>query len=325
MKISLKTGATDVGVRADVFLSKAVPLLSRSKAATLLHSGAIQLDGERCKPSHRLRGGETLEGELPLPPPPTVEPEDIPLGIVHEDEDIAVVNKPAGMVVHPAGSLRSGTMVNALLFHLNKLSHIGGRCRPGLVHRLDKGTSGLLVVAKSDMAHHRLSLQVLSREMDRRYLAYIWGVPGIMSGTIRKPLARSRRDRRRFVPDPAGKHAVTHFRRLESYRLATKLEITLETGRTHQIRVHMSYAGHPVVGDATYGGRQRAVGRLPSAQKPEGRLLLRIIARQALHAYRLVFDHPRTGERLSFQAAPPGDMIALQETLRERWGTEELE
>jgi 23S rRNA pseudouridine1911/1915/1917 synthase len=316
MRIALRAGPADAGERVDVFLSKAVPVMSRSKAAASLRTGAILVDGVAWKPSHRLRGGELLEGELPVPPPPAVEPEDIPIPILYEDEHLAVVAKPAGLVVHPAGRLRSGTLVNALLYHLSALSDVGGSCRPGLVHRLDKDTSGLLVVAKHDIAHHRLSLQVQSREMERRYIAFVWGRPPSSEGRVDKPLARSRRDRRRFAADPAGKPAVTHYRLVEDFGLASRLEVILETGRTHQIRVHMSYVGHPVVGDPTYGGRQRALGRLSASQKTRGRAMLQVIPRQALHAYRLAFRHPATGARLSFTSPMPKDMAELEHLLR---------
>ncbi len=316
MRIALRACPGDAGERVDVFLSKAVPVLSRSKAAASLRAGAILVDGAPCKPSHRLRGRETLEGELPVSPPSAVRPENIPISIVYEDDDLAVVDKPAGLVVHPAGHLRSGTLVNALLHHLEALSGVGGSCRPGLVHRLDKDTSGLLVVAKHDVAHHLLSLQVQSREMDRRYIAFVWGRAPAFQGRVDKPLARSRRDRRRFAADPGGKPALTHYTLVEEFDLASRLEVVLETGRTHQIRVHMSYIGHPVVGDPTYGGRQRALSRLPSSQKALGREILHVISRQALHAYGLAFRHPATGAPLSFASPMPNDMTELEHLLR---------
>jgi 23S rRNA pseudouridine1911/1915/1917 synthase len=322
MRIALRAGPADAGERVDVFLSRSVLVLSRSKAAASLRSGAILVDGSSCKPSHRLRGGEMLEGDLPVLPPPGVEPENIPLSIVYEDDHLAVVDKPAGLVVHPAGHLRSGTLVNALLYHLNTLSDVGGTCRPGLVHRLDKDTSGLLVVAKHDLAHYRLSLQIQSREMDRRYIAFVWGRPPTSPGRVDKPLARSKRDRRRFAADPAGKPAVTHYRLVEEFDLASKLEVVLQTGRTHQIRVHMSYIGHPVVGDPTYGGRQRAIGRLSSSRKAGARDILHVIPRQALHAYRLTFRHPSTDVSLSFGSPLPDDMGELEHLLRGTGGDE---
>ncbi len=316
MEIALRASPADAGQRVDVVLSNMVPVLSRSKAAQLLRGGAILVDGAPCKPSYRLRGTEAIEGKLLPPPPSTIEPQNIPLAIVYEDDDVAVVNKAAGLVVHPAGSMRRGTMVNALLYHVNSLSSVGGAWRPGLVHRLDKDTSGLLVVAKNDHAHYRLSLQVASRAVERTYVAFLWGSPPDPSGTIDKPVARSKRDRRRFVVDCRGKKAVTHYRRIEQFALAAKVEVTLETGRTHQIRVHMSHIGHPVVGDPTYGGRQRSVGRLTGSQKAAGRALLRVIGRQALHAQRLTFTHPRTQEQLSFDAPVPQDMVTLEQSLR---------
>jgi 23S rRNA pseudouridine1911/1915/1917 synthase len=316
MRIALRASPADAGERVDVFLSRAVPVLSRSKAAASLRAGAILVDGVPCKPSHRLHGSEMLEGDLPVPPPPSVEPENIPVSIVYEDDDLAVVDKPAGLVVHPAGRLRSGTLVNALLYHLNALSGVGGACRPGLVHRLDKDTSGLLVVAKHDVAHYRLSLQVQSREMDRRYIAFVWGRLPASQGRVDKPLARSRRDRRRFAADPGGKPAVTHYRLADEFDLASRLEVILETGRTHQIRVHMSYIGHPVVGDPTYGGRQRAIGRVSSSRRARAREILCVMQRQALHAYRLSFRHPSTSAPLSFTSRMPDDMTELEHLLR---------
>jgi 23S rRNA pseudouridine1911/1915/1917 synthase len=325
----------DAPVRLDKALAVAVPeeaALSRSRLARMIAEGAVSLDGVVVTDQK----AKVAEGEiytLRLDPAAAVEtlPEDIPLRVIWEDGDLIVIDKPAGMVVHPAPGTPSGTLVNALLHHCgDTLSGIGGERRPGIVHRIDKDTTGLLVVAKSDRAHHGLAKQFEAHTVNRRYLAVVHGVPkasdprlrglrgvtaeaaGVMK--IATNLARHKTDRQRqAVVWEEGRHAVTRFRVLESFAdQAALVECWLETGRTHQIRVHLAYAGHGLLGDQTYGGKRRLAAKVLGDGAEAGNLF----PRQALHAATLGFDHPVTGERLEFAAEVPEDMTALLSALR---------
>jgi 23S rRNA pseudouridine1911/1915/1917 synthase len=325
----------DAPVRLDKALAVAVPeeaALSRSRLARMIAEGAVSLDGVVVTDQK----AKVAEGEvytLRLDPAAAVEtlPEDIPLRVIWEDGDLIVIDKPAGMVVHPAPGTPTGTLVNALLHHCgDTLSGIGGERRPGIVHRIDKDTTGLLVVAKSDRAHHGLAKQFEAHTVTRRYLAVVHGVPkasdprlrglrgvtaeaaGVMR--IATNLARHRTDRQRqAVVWEEGRHAVTRFRVLESFAdQAALVECWLETGRTHQIRVHLAYAGHGLLGDQTYGGKRRLAAKVLGDGAEAGNLF----PRQALHAVTLGFDHPVTGERLEFAAEVPEDMTALLSALR---------
>ena len=325
----------DAPARLDKALAAAVPeeaALSRSRLMRMIAEGAVSLAGVAVTdPKARALPGEVYD--LRLAPAAEVETlaEDIPLSVIWEDGDLIVIDKPAGMVVHPAPGSPRGTLVNALLAHCgDTLSGIGGERRPGIVHRIDKDTTGLLVVAKSDRAHHGLAAQFEAHSVDRHYLALVHGVPsahdprlrglrGISfeaAGLIRiaTNLARHKTDRQRqAVIWEAGRHAVTRAKVLESYAGAAALvECRLETGRTHQIRVHMAYAGHGLIGDQTYGGKRRLADKLLGPAAALGN----DFPRQALHAASLGFDHPVTGERLEFQAPLPADMAALVAALR---------
>jgi len=267
-----------VGQRLDHFLTGQEPFLSRSQVQRLMVKGLVLVNARQARPSLRLRAGDLIRMTVPPPEEVTLAPEAIPLDIVYEDEDLLVVNKPAGMVVHPAAGHHRGTLVNALLDHCPDLSGIGGYLRPGIVHRLDKDTSGLLLVSKSDLAHQGLSAGLKARQIKRKYLALVCGEVRSGQGLIDAPLGRDPKDRKRMAVVAGGRTARTHYRIKERFTGYTLLDMELETGRTHQIRVHLAYAGYPVAGDPVYGPRRNPL-HLPG---------------QALHAYRIVFTHPRT-------------------------------
>ena len=291
------------GRRLDVVIAARVPSLSRSRIAQLVADGHVRVDGTPRKPAFRVGSGQAVEVVVPPPVAVALRPEAIPLEIVLEDADLVVVNKPAGLTVHPAPGHASGTLVNALLAVVRDLAGVGGELRPGIVHRLDKDTSGLLVVAKSDAAHRALAAQFKAHTAQRTYLAVVRGRVRSDKGTVRAPLGRHPVRRKRIAVVPAGRAAVTHYTVLERFRDATLLACRLETGRTHQIRVHLAHAGYPVIGDPVYG----------RARAPE-------IARQALHAARLEFEHPRTGRRVTCSAPVPDDMARLLARLRAEAG-----
>ena len=304
--IDVRLDAAHAGWRLDRALALAVPTLSRERLKALIRSGAVETGGQAVRdPATRVRGNESLSVAVPEPQPAHNVPQDIPLKVVFEDEHLLVVDKPAGLVVHPAAGNLDGTLVNALLHHCaGNLSGIGGVARPGIVHRIDKDTSGLLVVAKSDVAHEGLAKQFAAHSIDRRYLALVSGVPKASHGTVDAPLARSATNRKKIaiVEGQRGKRAVTHWKRLEVRRDAALVECRLETGRTHQVRVHMASIGHPLLGDPVYGG----------SRKTHGKLLTELgFHRQALHAAQLGFVHPVTRSRLSFSSPMPADMQEL--------------
>ena len=298
--------ATAAGLRLDKALAEAVPLYSRERLKNLVQGGRLSGPaGVIWDPATKMKGGEALTLDVPEARPSDTVAQDIPLAIVHEDDHLLVVDKPAGLVVHPAAGNYDGTMVNALLHHCaGRLSGIGGVARPGIVHRIDKDTSGLLVVAKTDKAHEGLAAQFARHDVDRRYTAVVGGVPVPPAGRIEGALARSTTNRQKMaiVKDGRGKHAITHFRTVAAFDGAAQVECRLETGRTHQIRVHMASIGHALLGDAVYG-------RTPGKLAP----LLKDLAfeRQALHAATLGFVHPVTQEKLCFESPLPADMVAL--------------
>jgi 23S rRNA pseudouridine1911/1915/1917 synthase len=298
------------GWRLDRALAAAVPTLSRERLKALIRGGAVDTLGAALRdPAIKVRGDESLRIAVPEPRPAHNEPQDIPLTIVFEDEHLLVVDKPAGLVVHPAAGNFDGTLVNALLHHCTgKLSGIGGVARPGIVHRIDKDTSGLLVVAKTDIAHEGLAKQFAAHSIDRRYVAIVSGVPLVGAGTVDAPLARSAANRKKIaiVGASRGKRAVTHWKRLEVLKDSALLECRLETGRTHQVRVHMASIGHPLLGDPAYGRSGKAHGKLLKQLGFE---------RQALHAAELGFTHPVTKRKLSFASAMPPDMQELMRAL----------
>ncbi|HUE95101.1 MAG TPA: RluA family pseudouridine synthase [Longimicrobiaceae bacterium] len=301
------------GDRLDSYLADRLEL-SRSRLEQLIASGEITIDGVVPKKRYRPRPGDRIRVRVPPPEPADAAPEDIPLDIVYEDEDLLVLNKPAGLVVHPAPGHRSGTLVNALLHHVGDLSGIGGVLRPGIVHRLDRATSGLMIVAKNDRAHERLSDALKRRKIRRRYLAAAWGHLAEDAITVDGPIARHPTERKKMGVVEGGRRALTHFRRLERWRAADLLSAELETGRTHQIRVHLQHIGHPVVGDELYGaGRERGIS---GADRGWAASLARRTPRQFLHATELRFEHPRTREPMHFEAPLPADLQAVAEWAR---------
>ncbi|RLQ88664.1 RluA family pseudouridine synthase [Notoacmeibacter ruber] len=314
---------TDAGQRIDQALAaRLAPDLSRGRIQTLLRMGAVSIDGRAVtEPKSKVPASGIVRIEMPAPDDPLPRPQDIALDIMFEDDELIVIDKPAGLVVHPGAGVPDGTLVNALIHHCrDSLSGIGGVKRPGIVHRLDKETSGVMVVAKTDHAHRLLSAAFASHGRDgalaRRYLALCWGAPSRMKGTIDAHLGRASNDRTRrsVVPAsrPDARHAVTHFavekRFPQRDAVAALIECELETGRTHQIRVHMNHIGHPLIGDAVYGAAfATKANRLPSPARD----VAQAFSRQALHAHHLAFNHPASGERLSFTTPPPSDMAEL--------------
>ncbi|BFH61505.1 RluA family pseudouridine synthase [Paenibacillus azoreducens] len=276
--------------------------VSRSQVQLWIASGHVMVNGKAVKANYKLAEGDHLEVTVPEPSIVEIVPEDIPLDVAYEDRDVIVVNKPRGMVVHPAPGHSSGTLVNALMYHCKDLSGINGELRPGIVHRIDKDTSGLLMAAKNDKAHASLAAQLKDHSVTRKYVALVHGNVSHDQGTVDAPIGRDPQDRKMFtVTDKNSKHAVTHFAVLERFGDYTLLELQLETGRTHQIRVHMKFIGHPLVGDPVYG-RSKGI-------KMDG---------QALHAKVLGFVHPSSGEYMEFAAPLPEDMENLLENLRSR-------
>ncbi|MEX2583135.1 MAG: RluA family pseudouridine synthase [Gemmatimonadota bacterium] len=300
--------------RLDSYLAERLDL-SRSRIEQLIGNGQVQLNGGLPKKRDIPQSGDRIVVQLPPAQPSHIGPEAIPLDIVYEDEDLLVVNKPAGLVVHPAPGHPSGTLVNALLHAVTDLSGIGGVLRPGIVHRLDRDTSGLMIVAKHDRAHTKLSAALKRRRIRRRYLAASWGHLREETVTVDAPIGRHTTQRKLMGVVEDGRRAVTHFRVLERWRAAELLSAELETGRTHQIRVHLLHIGHPVVGDATYAaGRERGFS---GPERGWARSLARRTPRQFLHAAQLRFEHPRTGADMEFEAALPSDLAAVAEWARE--------
>jgi 23S rRNA pseudouridine1911/1915/1917 synthase len=304
--IDIRLQPAHAGWRLDRALAAAVPTLSRERLKTLIRTGAVESAGKPLRdPATKVRGDESFRVAVPEPEPAHNEPQDIPLTIVFEDQHLLVVDKPAGLVVHPAAGNLDGTLVNALLHHCGgSLSGIGGVARPGIVHRIDKDTSGLLVVAKTDVAHEGLAKQFAAHSIDRRYLAIVSGVPRSNGGKVDAPRARSATNRKKIaiVEGSRGKRAVTHWSRLNVLKDAALVQCRLETGRTHQVRVHMASIGHPLLGDPVYG----------RSGKGHGKLLKELqFHRQALHAAELGFTHPVTKHRLSFSSPMPPDMQEL--------------
>ena len=294
--------------RLDLFVSERLEL-SRTRVQKLLGEEKITVDGRPGKKSEPVEEGQRITVRVPPARTVSMEPEDIPIEIVYQDGHLAVVNKPAGMVVHPAPGHRSGTMVNALMFHVRDLSGVGGRLRPGIVHRLDRDTSGLLVVAKTDLAHQALSEALKRRDIKRIYQALVWGHIDRDTLVIDAPIGRDPRDRKRMAVVEDGRNAVTRIRLAERWVRADLVDVALKTGRTHQIRVHLSHIGHPVVGDSTYGrGWERGMGGGSRRWADE---LARRVPRQFLHAAALGFDHPVTGERMRFRVPLPPDLAAI--------------
>ena len=322
---TILVGEAEVGARLDRVLATHATALSRTRLKALILAGRVAVGGRTIRdPGHRVNAGDRLT--LAVPPPEEAAPraEAIPLAIVHEDDDLIVIDKPQGLVVHPAAGNRGGTLVNALIAHCGaSLSGIGGVKRPGIVHRLDKDTTGLMVIAKNDRAHRALAAQFAdhgrSGPLERGYLAFVWGVPDRPRGTIDKPLGRHPQARERMAVRAGGRTAVTHWEVLERYDgadgkpVASLIDCRLETGRTHQIRVHLAAIGHPLLGDRVYGaGYRTKAARLG----PEAQAALQHLERQALHAYLLGVEHPITGQHLVFRSVLPPDLDFLRRALR---------
>ncbi len=314
--IEVLAGTDAAGQRADRFLAGAIDGMSRSRVKSLIETGAVLSDGQLLRnPSEPVRPGALFRISRPAPVPATPQPQTIPFTILYEDADLIVLDKPAGLVVHPAPGNADGTLVNALLAHCgDTLPGIGGEKRPGIVHRLDKDTSGVMVAAKTEAALAGLSAAFAARDLDRVYAALVWGAPAPSSGEVEGAIGRDPRDRKRMaVVAAGGKPALTRYRTAQTwFPVASLLECSLATGRTHQIRVHLAHAGHPLIGDPVY------LRRVPAAAKtadPAVRQKLLDFPRQALHAARLAFAHPRTGAALSFETAPPADMQGLLASL----------
>jgi 23S rRNA pseudouridine1911/1915/1917 synthase len=302
--------------RIDRFLAHQIENASRSKIQKAIDQGLVLVNGRPIKASHEVSPGEVICYTLPQPPRVKALAEAIPIKIVYEDADLIVVNKPAGMVTHPAYGNYTGTLVNALLHHCEKLSAVNDNLRPGVVHRLDKDTSGLIVAAKNDVAHAALARQFSRRTIEREYWAVVWGTFKQQRGIIEASLGRSRSDRKKITVTREGKPAVTEYEVLETFAYLSLVRLKLRTGRTHQIRVHLAHVGHPVFGDPTYGGRRIAWGGTEARRKAEVQHLLALMPRQALHAKTLGFIHPTTAQLKEFDSELPDDMKHLLAALR---------
>ncbi|WKN41564.1 RluA family pseudouridine synthase [Tunicatimonas pelagia] len=303
-------------VRIDKYLITFLPNVTRSKVQAAIREGYVLVNEQSVKPNYKVRPDDEIVVSLPTPPRDTeVLPENIPLNIVFEDDYLLVVNKPAGMVVHPAYQNWSGTLVNALVYHFQQLPHMqGNEGRPGLIHRIDKDTSGLLVIAKTEPAMSGLAKQFFHHTIERTYLALVWGEPEEPQGTIDVHLGRSPKDRRVTVAFPkgdVGRNAITHYKVLQSLRYVSLLQCQLETGRTHQIRAHMKYLGHPLFNDALYGGSEIRKGTKFTKYKQFVENCFKLLPRQALHAKSLGFEHPVTKEQLFFDSELPEDFQAV--------------
>lgn len=317
-----RVASADEGVRLDVFLAQRLSDASRAQIQRWIEAGDVELNGKPTKPNTRLKAGDEVYVEPPEPPPAEPLPEQIPLQVLYEDEHLAVIAKPRGMVTHPAPGAPSGTVVNAALARFGRLSTVGGPERPGIVHRLDKDTTGLMLIALTDAAHYALSQHIQQRLVERRYVALVWGIPRFQRALVDAPIGRSESDRTRMsvkapMHDPNARPAVTEFELLEGLQVCSLLEARLHTGRTHQVRVHAAYAGHPVVGDPVYGlGRSAAQYGWKGADAHTLEELVAQMGGQALHAYRLAFSHPITGQEMLFTCEPPEEMQTIIRWLR---------
>ena len=300
-KLTLRTTETDAGGRLDAYLAANLEATTRSAAVKLIEGGQVQVNGKVPAKNYKLRGNEEIAVELPDPEPIALVAQDIPLDIVYEDADVIVVNKPKGLVVHPAPGHPDGTLVNALMFHCgDSLSGIGGELRPGIVHRIDRDTSGLIIAAKNDLSHQGLSSQLQDHTLSRVYHCIVTGNLREDSGTVDAPIGRHPVDRKKMAVVSDGRRAVTHWRVLERFQGFTYVECRLETGRTHQIRVHMAHTGHPILGDTVYGNKKAVPG----------------LQGQCLHAVGLRFIHPRTGEPVELSCGLTEEFEAQLKKLR---------
>ncbi len=304
--IHLIASTPDAGTRLDAYLAGQINGWSRARLQRLIEDEEVLVNGKPAKPSYKLRAADEIEVELTPPPAANFTPENIPLNIIFEDDSLIVVNKPAGLVVHPAAGVHSGTLANALAYHFQQLSTRAGEVRPGIVHRLDKDTSGLMVVAKNEATHESLAEQFRAREVFKSYVALVHGVVKQEAGRIEQPIARDPRARIRMAVVAAGRGALSLYKVRRRHASFTLLDVELKTGRTHQIRVHLSWLKHPVVGDEIYGG-----GRDKTVQDVRLRAAVRKMGRQFLHAERLGFRHPVSGESLEFVAPLPDELNSL--------------
>ncbi len=308
--LSFQIDEADEGTRLDAYLAVRIEGWSRSRLQRLIDDGDVLVNAAKVRPAYKLKAKDEIEVELTAPISSSFLPEDIPLDILYEDDDLIVVNKRAGLVVHPAAGNQSGTLANALAFHFDRLSTKGGAIRPGLVHRLDKDTSGLLVVAKNETAHEKLADQFRAREIFKSYLALVHGVVSEDSGVIDEPLARDPRNRTRMAVVRGGRPALSLYRVRRRYNRFSLLDVEIKTGRTHQIRVHLAWLKHPVVSDEVYGG-----GRDKTVQNPRLRAAIRKLGRQFLHAEQLAFRHPGSDQLVRFSAPLPDDLTAFLSVL----------
>jgi 23S rRNA pseudouridine1911/1915/1917 synthase len=312
---TFRVSAAQAGTRLDVLLASTIDHCSRSFATSLIRQGCITVDASVKKPGYAVKAGETVAGRIDPPAASSFLPENIPLDILYEDADLLVVNKAPGMVVHPAPGHSNATLVNALLYHCPDLAGISGSLRPGIVHRLDKDTSGALVVAKNSRAMHHLAAQFKSRAVRKKYLALVYGLPRDAAGHLDDPIGRHPVDRKKMsITTRTPRSALTRWRVREAFAGVCLLELEIRTGRTHQIRVHCKTMGHPVIGDPVYGNRGDKK-RLAS-RSPESGRAVRSVDRQMLHAWQLAFNHPETGERMTMEAPMPADMAGLIDRFR---------
>lgn len=312
-EIVLRAGIGDAGQRLDHYLASSLTDLSRSRAQQLILEADVRVNGKRKKPSYKIKPADRIEVKIPPPAPSQFRPEPIPLDIIYEDEDLMVINKPAGLVVHPGAGVPSGTLANALAHHVQQLSHLSGTTRPGIVHRLDKDTSGLIVVAKSDQVHEKLAAQWQRRVVEKIYIGLVYGQPTPPQGKIDAPIGRHPTQRTKMAvrPQNRGRQALTFYRVTETLPDTALLEIEIKTGRTHQIRVHLSSIHHPIVGDRVYGS-----GYKTKIKDPTVRLAIDQLDGHLLHAARISFQHPRTGHPLTFQSDLPPQFQRLLGLLR---------
>jgi 23S rRNA pseudouridine1911/1915/1917 synthase len=309
--INITVSESETGTRLDAFLAAHIDSWSRARLQRLIENEDVIVNGKPVKVSYKVRAQDHIEVELTAAPTDVFTPEDIPLEIVHEDHELIVVNKPAGLVVHPATGIQSGTLANALAFHFENLAQRGGAARPGIVHRLDKDTSGLMVVAKTEMAHEDLANQFRARTVFKSYVALVHGVMKTDVGKVEEPIARDPRNRTRMAVVRGGRTALSKFKVRSRYQSLTLLDVEIKTGRTHQIRVHLAWLKHPVVGDEVYGG-----GRDNTVRDVALRNQIRKLGRQFLHAERLAFTHPKTEERMRFDSPLPQELTELLELVQ---------
>jgi 23S rRNA pseudouridine1911/1915/1917 synthase len=302
--------------RIDKYLSGIYEKISRSRIAKLIDKELVEVNGEVPKASYQVAVGDEILLVVPQKKKPTAKPQNIPLDIVYEDDHVIVVNKSAGMVVHPAPGHHDGTLVNALTYHFDSLSSVQGKLRPGIIHRLDKNTTGLLMVAKDDYTHQYLSTQLAERTLSRGYKSIVWGNLKLPKQTIDAPIGRNPRNRQKMAVVEGGKHAKTHVEVIEALSFCDFVQCKLETGRTHQIRVHLSEIGHPVFGDPKYGGRNKHLKQIPEWHRKNAKRMLKLAERPMLHAYLIGFVHPYSKEYLEFSAPLPEDMEKVLSTLR---------